>query len=326
MSATEGAGEKRAALSVAVVGASGAVGREVCAQLDADPDIASVLGIDEQPIAERLPAKAKPLEVKPGEALEGWFKTAGVKAAIYLDPFAAATTEKAIGAEDGDAFRRFAAACVSAEVGAVVVASGSTIYGARKENPSFFVEGSPLKPQGFPPGEADFEREKACIELARRRPEASLAVCRTAPVVGFGTRGFVSLSLAGPKFMVLEGYDPPVQFVHAEDVARALVRLVKGRKTGVFNVAPDDYTTLMQVGRAFKKPLQRVSPRMAQWKSWFGSFVGGLPPAYLPLLQYPILLSNRKIKRDLGYAFKFGSEQALMQHAKMAQQKGEPAA
>jgi len=309
---------KRPTKAVAVFGVSGTVGRDLVAQLDIDPEIESILAIDDQPIPDRLPSKAKPLEVKPGESLEGWWKTAGVKLAVYLDPVACATSEKAIGADDIESFRRFTEACVAAQVEGVVVASGASIYGARKENPPFFTEGSPLRPGGLPPGEADLAREKLCVEMSRKLPQAALAVCRLAPVVGFGTKGIVSASLESPKFNVLEGFDPPVQYVHVEDVTRAIFRLLKGRKTGVYNLAPDDYTTLMQVGRAFKKPLARVSPRMASWKAWFGSLVGGVPATWLPLLQFPILLSNRKIKRDLGYTFKYGSEQALVQHAKLA--------
>jgi hypothetical protein len=44
--------------------------------------------------------------------------------------------------------------------------------------------------------------------------------------------------------------------------------------------------------------------------------LGGIPPGFLPLLQYPILLANKKLRRETGYIFKYGSEQALAHHAK----------
>jgi UDP-glucose 4-epimerase len=305
-------------LGVAVFGATGAVGRAIVAELGTVGEVGSILALDDAPApASGFPQKVLFRRVPEGGGFEGAFEEAGVKLAVYLAPDAAGTSDRAIGADDGPVLKRFLAACEASAIEGLVVASGSNIYGARAENPSFFAEGAPLRCAGFAPGEADLAREKLAVDFARRRLGAAVAVCRLAHVIGPGTRGLMGRFLEASKLMVLDGFDPPVQFVHAEDVARAAVKLLTARRSGVYNIAADDYTTLLQLGRTFKKPLVRTSPTMARLRTWVGALVGGgIPPVYLPLLQYPILLTNRKLKRDTGYQFRYGSEQALAHHAK----------
>ncbi len=317
--------------SVAVHGAAGAVGTDLVAQLDVDPEVGSIVGLDATGPAPGSNGGGRPQKLKMEAALPAdlgkHFKDAGIKLAVYLSPSAAASTEGAVPADDTVALAGFLNACETAGVEGIVVASGGTVYGARRENPSFFIEGAPLRPGGLAAGELDLARERLCASFARRRPEVALAVCRLAPaVVGPGVRGIVGQFLVGAKFVVLQEFDPAVQFLHLEDVSRAIFRLLKARRTGVYNIAPDDYTSFLQLGRAFKKPLQRVSLRWARVRAWLGTLVGGAPKEMLPLLQFPILLSNKKLKRDTGFVFKYGSEQALAHHAKHLLRAPEPAA
>jgi UDP-glucose 4-epimerase len=308
--------------TAAIFGAACAVGVELDHLFESDEAIGSVLAIDDapQPAAKSAGAKLKyqSIPTTDEKRVQEAFKAAGVQFATYLAPFAAASTNDARKIDDTAGLKVFLSACEAAGVEAVAVTTGATIYGARKENPQYFAEGAPLRPDGLAPAEADLAREKLCADFARRNPLIALVVCRLAQVVGPGTKGFFTSLVESPKLMLVEGYDPAVQFVHAEDVARAVHKLLRTQKTGVYNIAPDDYTTFMQVGRAFKKPLVRSSLRMTRFKSWLGGLFGGLSPDLLPLLQFPILLTNRKIKRDLAYSFKYGSEQALAHHAKAA--------
>jgi UDP-glucose 4-epimerase len=317
-----GAGGAEGTLAVAVYGVAGAVGRDLVAQLDVDPEVRTIIGLDDGAGPADAAATPKLAYKRLGEvpSIESLFKEAKVKLAVYLAPFPAAASEAAIGRDDTDLARRFLNACEAAEVEGVVVASGATIYGARRDNPTLFVEGAPLKPGGLPPGELDLARERLCAQFARRRPQAALAVARLVPVVGPGTRGLMSRFLSAPRFMLVEGFDPGVQVVHVEDVSHAIFKLLKGRRTGAYNIAPDDTTTFLQLGRTFRKPLVRVSRRMALVRSWLTSLLGGaaIPPNLLPLLQYPILLANKKIKRETGYTFRYGCEAALAHHAKHA--------
>jgi nucleoside-diphosphate-sugar epimerase len=311
-------GDRGGKLAVAVYGAGGAVGRDLVQLLIADGEIDAILALDEVPASGSTGGKLTYRQISEGAPFDAALKDARVNLAVYLAPSACGSHENSLGQDDTATLKRFLAACELVDVEGLVILSGANIYGARPDNPSFFAEGAPLKCAGFAPGELDLARERLAIEFARRRPQAAVAVCRLAHVIGPGTRGLMSRFLEGSKLSTLDGFDPPVQFVHAEDASRVALKLLKAGRNGVYNVAADDYTTFMQLGRTFKKPLVRVSPTMAKLRSWVGSLVGGIPTPYMPLLQYPLLLTNRKLKRDTQYQFRYGSEQALTHHAKRA--------
>src|SRR5204862_6983407 len=114
-----------------------------------------------------------------------------------------------------------------------------------------------------------------------------------------------------------------LQFLHVDDAALAVFKLLKARRTGIYNVAPDDTVNLISVGRALGKIVKRYSPRMARaFAGWGRAFKlsgpAGLGPDLLPLLMHSVVLSNKKIKRDLGYAFKYACAGAIADHAESA--------
>lgn len=296
------------------------VGRSLGSQLDVDEEIDAIFALDGAPPRE-VPEKftdcpdGRPADV--ASVLRG----ANVKLAAYL----AADACGGPPAEDGaDAFDlgRFLEIAAAAEVEAVVVASGPFVYGAHAGSEPLlpFTEGAAIRAKGFAPAKGDLTRESAVAAFARAHPGIAVALARLAPTVGPGTVGPAARFLGGKRVVGLLAFEPMLQFLHLDDAALAVFKLLKSRKTGIYNVAPDDSLNLFSVARALGKTVKRYSPRIARAYAGAGRVLGlagpaGLGPGLLPLLMYSVVLSNRKIKRALGYAFKYACAGAIADHA-----------
>ena len=203
----------------------------------------------------------------------------------------------------------------------MVVASGSSVYGLRDNGSCIQPEGASLRPEGLEAGERDLARETLVARFARRHPAVAVALGRLAPLAGAGACGPPARYLEGKNVIALKGFDPLLQFVHVEDAALALYKLLKGRYTGIYNIAPDDALTPVGIARVLKKPVVRYSPRVAYWLARLGVLAKGsrrrgLSASFLPLLRHSLLLSNQKIKRDVGFTFKFATAGSIADHVR----------
>lgn len=323
------------AAAAAVVGIAGPVGRELGAQLDVDPEIGAILGIDDRP-PQDAPEKLRP-GPRLGDDLIGPFRDAGVKLAAFLAPDACGRTivtppppPGGNGGAGPTPLERFLAAAAAAQLEGIVIASGALIYDAAATGPLAgqpWSEGAAIKVTDPGLGAADLARETVVARFARAHPNVAVALARLAPPLGPGTAGLAARYLSGRKIFALQGFDPVLQFLHVEDAALAIFKLLKARRTGVYNVAPDDALNLISIARTTKKTIARYSPRFAAAIAGAGHALGlrgpaGLGPMALALLKRPLFLSNRKIKRDVGYIFKYACEGAIADHMRAIAARG----
>ena len=131
---------------------------------------------------------------------------------------------------------------------------------------------------------------------------AQLTVLR--PVTVVPSPGWLSQRLLHKFVLTLPGHDPTLQLLSISDLAEAVHSAIEQNRPGVFNVAPDGVVPLhaaiaLQRGRRIPLPrtLQRVVRRGED----------------LEYLRYSWTVSNRKIKRELGFAPRKSSAAALME-------------
>lgn len=309
--------------TVAVFGIATPVGREIASQLDVDPEIERIVAVDATAPPD-APEKLVPLAHAPGRDLGAALRENGVRLAVYLAADACGACVPN-GGSDAPTLERFLDAAAAAGAEGIVVASGALVYGPREAPTSLplYSEGAAIRSDGFAPGEADLARETAIAHFARARPDAAIALARLAPTVGPGTDGLAPRFLGGKRVPALRGFDPEFQFLHVEDAALVVFKLLKARRTGIYNVAPDDAVTPVGIARALGKTVARWPPWLARAVAATAHALGlqgaaGLGPGLLPLLMHPVLLANRKLKRDLGYTFKYASVDAVKDHARQA--------
>jgi UDP-glucose 4-epimerase len=296
---------------VAVVGGAGFIGRATVAAL-------ARTGA-EAVIVDRVRASGvHPIDITAPEAEERLARVfEGSAAVIHLAARVNPPTPK-----ERDAARRLhidgtqavARAVRRAGVGRIVLASSATVYGAWPENPVPIEETCRLRPN------ADFAyaEDKAAQEaiVLEESGDALVAVARPAIVYGPGARSYLTeLLRVAPVLPALDGRMPPLQFVHVDDVARALVHLASGADVGPFNVSSADWLAFEDVARlrgrrTLPVPKALIAPALDALSRVVPPHLRA-PASMLPYLMYPFVVSPARLIAT-GWAPRSSSRDALL--------------
>jgi UDP-glucose 4-epimerase len=204
----------------------------------------------------------------------------------------------------------------------VLVTSSTTAYGAFPDNPIPLTEDDPVR--GL--AEFSYARDKAdadrlCQLWALEHPERTMTIVRPCIVFGEEVDNYIlGLWLKSPFRADFGMPDPPMQFVHVDDLVDALIRLLEGRHRGAYNVAADGYITMAEAADMIGMRTQRVPysiyKRLAAvlWET----YVSEAPPGQLEFIVHPWVASNQKLKDATGWSPRYTSREtfALTMRAK----------
>ncbi len=214
-----------------------------------------------------------------------------------------------------DGTRRLLEAASAVGVQRIVRVSTGAVYGAYSNNPVPIGEDAALRPNpGFTPAVHAAEVERLLGEWRDDHPGASLTVLRAAPVCAPGHNQLATRLLAGRPPLRLRGEAPPIQVVHADDVASALALVVRESLTGVFNVSADGWVDAATVGQLLDgRPSMAVSPELVgRFIGWlWRSGIGDVPDSIIPYLRHPWVLANDRL-RAAGWEPVFSNEEAIL--------------
>jgi UDP-glucose 4-epimerase len=212
------------------------------------------------------------------------------------------------------------AACQRApSVRRLVVKSSAAVYGCAPRDPAHFTEETqPHRPPNAGYGKDCVEVEEYVRGFARRRPDVSVTVLRFAGYLGAGVESPFADYLALPVLPTMAGFDPRLQFVHIEDVVRALRVASSGAHPGVYNVAGAGSLTLSQLARRLGKATVPL-PRFAA--PWLGRTLRQVGVAdftgdQLELLTYGRVLDTTRMTERFGFVPRYTTAQALVEHAR----------
>jgi UDP-glucose 4-epimerase len=283
---------------VAVTGVAGSLGRLLVDLLADDPGVERIVGID---IAE--PAGGSP-------KLEFHTMDVGDARLAKVLPDADAVVHLAFVSDqmrDEDRMREINVggtqnmleAAGAAGVRKVVHLSSATVYGAHPDNGFPLTEDSPLRAgPDFAYPWHKLEAERMVEAFVEDHPEAVVTVLRPAITFGPGAENFLTRWLEAPRLMAVKGYEPPMQFVHEEDVASALGFAVKADLPGAYNVAPDGWMGADEIlERSGKKRVElpeAVAFSLAE-RMWRIGLSEG-PPGELTFLMHPWVVDNARLR------------------------------
>jgi len=212
------------------------------------------------------------------------------------------------------------AACQKAEsVRTVVVKSSTVAYGASSRDPAMFTE--QMEPRRAPRGgfaKDVSEVEGYCRGLARRRPDIELTVLRCANVIGPDVRSPIADLLRLPVIPTVLGFDPRLQFLHADDLLGVLAHAMVAGRPGTYNVAGDGLLTLSQIVRRLQRPtLPLPGPALGSLRSVLRAaglghrLVPDLSPELRALLTFGRGVDTTCLRSELGYQPAYSTLAAL---------------
>jgi UDP-glucose 4-epimerase len=206
-------------------------------------------------------------------------------------------------------------AASAAGVGQMLVTSSTTAYGAFADNPVPLSEDDPVR------GAPDFsyardkaEADRLCQLWALEHPERVMTIVRPCIVFGPDVDNYiVRLWLRQPFRADFGMADPPLQFVHVDDVAEALILLLEGRHSGSFNVAADGYLSVVEasdlIGLRARRVPYKAFKRFAEllWKTRASE----APAGQLEFVIHPWVASNEKLKSTTGWSPRWTSREVF---------------
>jgi UDP-glucose 4-epimerase len=208
------------------------------------------------------------------------------------------------------------AACTGRDspVRKIVVKSSAHYYGIEQDDPAFFTEDHRRKQPARTPIERDIvEAEDLIRDFAVHHPDRTVTVLRFCNGLGPRLRTSHSQLLGLPMVPAILGFDPRYQFIHEEDIVRALEHVVHHDLPGAYNAAGDGVLVLSEVASLLDKPLAPILPPFGTTLA-FGVLrrLGlGAGPEVLRQLRFGRALDNRRLKAA-GFRYRHTSRETVL--------------
>jgi nucleoside-diphosphate-sugar epimerase len=300
--------------SVAVTGVSGFIGQRLLPLLDASPNVTRIVGLDVQDPARR----ARKLSFHRADILNADLAPylQNVDTLVHLAAIVGPIPDEQLMTRvNCDGTRRVLDAAGRAGVTRVIRLSSAAVYGAWENNPLPLTEDAVLRPNpGYLPAVLDAECERLIAAWVAAREGRVGTRLRVAPVVGAGARSLFAAAANGRPPISIRGPNAPVQVVHVDDVAGALLLAIEKRLAGVYNVAPDGWlapeeAAALQPRRHLPGLPLEAAERVLQL-AW-STGMGDAPPSVVPYLAYPWVVANDRMK-DAGWVPAHTNEEAIL--------------
>jgi UDP-glucose 4-epimerase len=301
--------------NVLITGVSGYLGGLLLKRIALEPEVERIIGIDIKETSFKSPKFTFiPHDVR--QPFADLFIGNKIDTAIHLAFIVAPIHDEGKSHQINiGGSRNFLDAAANAKVKQVYYMGSNLEYGARKNNPETFTEDMPINPNLDYPYSCDKAKVDLMFqEFAKKNPDICVTIGRTAPVTGPGGDACGLTLLFLPVMIRSLGNNPFWQFIHEDDLVELIVRLLKKRKIGIYNFTGDGGLTYRQMIKESGKP----SISLPSWLLYRGikitwklrlqslSQAGGLA-----MLQYPIILSNEKVKKETGYKLRYSGQEAF---------------
>jgi UDP-glucose 4-epimerase len=314
---------------ILITGLSTYWGGRLAQQLEQDPEVEAIIGVDRRPPKVEL-QRTEYVHVADSHSLIRRIVHAAeidtlVDTRLVLDPIV--TSARRAHENNVLGTLNVLAACGGDDtpVRKLVFRSGGDYYGAEQDDPAFFTESMTRPHPPRTPIERDIvEAEKAVAEFAAKQPDTTTIVLRFANALGPSVRSSLNSLLDLPVVPGILGFEPRLQFIYEEDVVGVLEHAVRGDvPAGTYNAAADGVLVLSEVAGLLGKPLAPVIP---PWGTGLAAGVLSrtglkLPSVLLGLLRFGRGLDNRRFKAT-GFRYTYTSREAVLKVAEHQRLRG----
>ena len=302
-------------LRVAVTGAAGYIGSLLISRLECEASIEFILALDASPATGRHSDKVASVRQDVTEPFPDLFAEHRIETVVHLayvlNP----------GRDGADARRvnvsgtaHMVEACEVAAVRHILYLSSTSVYGAHPDNADFLTEDAPIRPiPGFQYSEDKALAESLLRTSAGRLPATTVTVLRGCPVMGPNADNFIANAFRKPFLPSVGGADPPMQFVHEDDLIDALFRCIERTPPGTYNIAGDGTVRWSEMASMMDTPLIRLPAFVLYPLTSIGWRLGlqtDSPAAGLDFIRHRWTASAEKLKNALELEFRHSSREA----------------
>jgi len=303
---------------VAVTGSSGYIGTRLLRQMEEDPSIEGVVGIDLKPPGEAFgKLDFHRMDVRDA-GLARLFREKGVGAVVHLafvlNPIHDTALMHDIDVGGAGNVLEAARACGAEHV---IVASSSSAFGAFPDNPDFLGEDSPPRRRGnFTYADDKCEVEWMLRRFVRENPRTRVAVVRPCIVYGPNVDNYLSRFLLRLPFIpAISGCRPDMQFVHEDDAAAVFMEVYRRGAEGYFHACGEGTVNVEEIARIAGKRILPLPAGLAYpavdllWKLRFPLIEG--PSGMLDFIRYRWVISDRHTREALGIRPRYSSRDVV---------------
>jgi UDP-glucose 4-epimerase len=197
---------------------------------------------------------------------------------------------------------------------AIVIRGSAGIYGSEPNAPQFFTE----EMTSLHPLRSRFQRDVAEIEtmfaaFSRRHPRVICTMLRYQPAVGPSLDSQVTRYLSAPAPPTYLGFDPRLQFVHEHDAVAALVAAVERPVEGAVNVAAAGTIGLTRMIRLAGRPSAPIAAPLFASVTAAARRLGmpALPDDFRRLLRYGRAVDTRRLTDEIGFTPRYTTVAAI---------------
>jgi UDP-glucose 4-epimerase len=312
-------------MNIAITGISGYVGTKLLNHLEDSDAVQKIIGIDiREPRVNSAKLKFYRRDIR--EPFADLLAENEVATAVHLAFILKPTRHTAVARQvDIDGTKNLLSACHQAGVKHLLYLSSHTVYGAHKDNPMPLTEDSLLRPvNGFQYSQDKVEAERILREYGDADPNLTLTILRSCPVIGPNAVGSATTIMFQPVIMIgVAGYDPPLQFVHEDDLVNILGAFIIRPKEGTYNVAGDGVLQYSEAAALLGKRLLKLPGKLLELViafSWAAHLQSASPAGGLAFIKYTPVVSTDRLKRELDFKFQYSSQEALLSFASVVKE------
>lgn len=201
----------------------------------------------------------------------------------------------------------------------MIYMSSTTAYGPHPDNPVIFNESYPRRGhREYLYSKYKAEVDDLMLEFLSQNPDFRLFMIRACIILGPHTQNIVTKMTEMPVMFGVKGFDPPMQFLHEEDLQRVLVWAIQKQPVGVYNVAGLGTIRYSELVAALKKKALWLPDWLVYsglgliWKLRLMPF----PPSLLDFIRYPWVADTGRFDSTLQFPIRHTSLDALLAYAR----------
>ena len=299
--------------AVVVTGISGNLGRTLAKLLHKHERI---IGIDRRPfVGKPKDIEMHQLDLRKKKA-EDVFRKNDIRAVIHMGIM----HDPRMSGEEHHSFNvvgttRLLEYCARYNVPKVVVLSSANVYGPSPDNSNFLTEDAPLMAASRFSGVRDLiEVDMLAHGFFWKHPNIQTVILRPVHIVGPTIKNAPSNYLRLRRPWVLAGFDPMVQLIHMEDVARAMVEAaLRPEPKGVYNVVGPGEVPLSSITRelghtAIPVPHPVARPLLGLL---FKYRLANFPPPELDHIQFLCNVDGRRWREDVAWKPRYSMRETI---------------